>query len=116
MAGTLQLLLSLFMFNQCYYGILNLSVEIFYNYHVVAENYSNLVMKAAETYQAMPLGSILANIEGTHIHQALKDYIHDFVQMKHFVTSDLEHQVCDNVFLLFRKTFWLSGLFFFYSR
>ncbi|CAC5415235.1 RNF213 [Mytilus coruscus] len=73
---------------------------------LVVESHFNLVMKAAETYQEMQLGSVLANIEGSHIHQALKDYIHDFVQMIHFISSDLEHQTLD----IFALTWLLQDL------
>ncbi|XP_063404431.1 E3 ubiquitin-protein ligase rnf213-alpha-like [Mytilus trossulus] len=64
----------------------------------VGDSWFDVVMKATEIFQELPLGRLLFSIEGTYIHQVLKSYILDFVHMVHTVQSEEEcNLVCETV-------------------
>lgn len=52
-----------------------------------------MVIKASQIFNAIPMGRLLAGIEGTHINDILKFYIKDFIHMVHPVQSEAECNV-----------------------
>ncbi|VDI72431.1 Hypothetical predicted protein [Mytilus galloprovincialis] len=64
----------------------------------VGDSWFDVVMKATEIFQELPLGKLLSSTEGTYIHPLLKSYILDFVHMVHAVQSEEEcNLVCETV-------------------
>ncbi|CAG2212879.1 RNF213 [Mytilus edulis] len=64
----------------------------------VGDSWFDVVMKATEIFQELPLGRLLSSTEGTYIHPLLKSYILDFVHMVHAVQSEEEcNLVCETV-------------------
>ncbi|XP_063441660.1 E3 ubiquitin-protein ligase rnf213-alpha-like [Mytilus trossulus] len=58
----------------------------------------NVVLKASDILQSLPIGRLLSGIEGTYIHQVLKAYIQDFVHMVHPVQSEAEcNLICESL-------------------
>ncbi|XP_052062754.1 E3 ubiquitin-protein ligase rnf213-alpha-like isoform X2 [Mytilus californianus] len=64
----------------------------------VSDSDFDVVLKASDIFQSLPLGILLSGIEGTYIHQVLKAYIQDFVYMVHPVQSDPEcNLICESL-------------------
>ncbi|XP_052062680.1 E3 ubiquitin-protein ligase rnf213-alpha-like isoform X2 [Mytilus californianus] len=58
----------------------------------------DVVLKASDIFQSLPMGRLLSGIEGTYIHQVLKAYIQDFVYMVHPVQSEEEcNLICESL-------------------
>ncbi|VDI37174.1 Hypothetical predicted protein, partial [Mytilus galloprovincialis] len=58
----------------------------------------DVVVKASEIFQSIPLGKLLDSIEGTYIHDVLKAYLKDFIHMVYPVQSEEECSLmCENV-------------------
>lgn len=62
-------------------------------YFYSTESHFDVVMKASEIFQSLPLGKLLSDVEGTYILEVLKCYIRDFVYMIHPVQTNSECQV-----------------------
>ncbi|XP_052062678.1 E3 ubiquitin-protein ligase rnf213-alpha-like isoform X2 [Mytilus californianus] len=64
----------------------------------IKDSYYDVVMKASEIFQSIPLGRLLDSIEGTYIHDVLKAYLKDFIHMVYPVQSDEECSLmCESV-------------------
>ncbi|XP_071137099.1 E3 ubiquitin-protein ligase rnf213-alpha-like [Mytilus edulis] len=62
------------------------------------ESHFDVVVKASEIFQSLPLGKLLSDVEGTYILEVLKCYIRDFVYMIHPVQTNSECQLlCESV-------------------
>lgn len=95
--------LSSFSLTYILYWVLILILYCFVHvYFCFTDSDFDVVVKASEIFQSIPLGKLLDSIEGTYIHDVLKAYLKDFIHMVYPVQSEEECSV--SYHNLFKKT------------